>query len=44
MEYLGYIVSAGEIPVSTKKIEAVANWLVSTTQKEVRSFVQFYNF
>jgi hypothetical protein len=44
MEYLGYTVSAGKISVSTKKVEAVAYWPVPTTQKEVRSFVQFCNF
>jgi hypothetical protein len=26
MEYLGYTVSAGKLSVSTKKVEAVANW------------------
>jgi hypothetical protein len=30
--------------VSTKKVGAVADWPVHTTQKEVRSFVQFCNF
>jgi hypothetical protein len=44
MGYLGYTVSAGKISVSTKKVEAVADWPVPTTQKEVRSFVQFCNF
>jgi hypothetical protein len=44
MEYLGYTLSVGKISVSTKKVEAVADWLVPTTQKEVRSFVQFCNF
>jgi hypothetical protein len=44
MEYLGYTVSVGKMSVSTKKVEAVADWLVPTTQKEVRSFVQFWNF
>jgi hypothetical protein len=44
MEYLGYTVLDGKIYVSTKKVEAVADWQVPTTQKEVRSFVQFYNF
>jgi hypothetical protein len=43
MEYLGYSVSAGKISVSTKKVEAVADWLVPTTQ-EVSNFVQFCNF
>jgi hypothetical protein len=44
MEYLGYIVSAGKISVSTKKVEAVADWPMPKTQKEVCSFVQFCNF
>jgi hypothetical protein len=44
MEYLGYNMSAGKISVSTKKVEAVADWLVPKTQKEVCSFVQFCNF
>jgi hypothetical protein len=39
MEYLGYTIFAGKISISTKKVEAVANWLVPMTQKEVRSFV-----
>jgi hypothetical protein len=43
MEYLGYIVSAGKISVSTNKVEAVADWPVPKTQKEVRIFVQFCN-
>jgi hypothetical protein len=34
MEYLGYTVSAGKISVSTKKVEAVADWPVPTTRKE----------
>jgi hypothetical protein len=44
MEYMGYTVSDGEISVFTKKVEAVADWPVPTTQKEVRSFVQLCNF
>jgi hypothetical protein len=44
MEYLGYTVSAGKISVSTKKVEAAADWPVPKTQKEVRSFVQFRNY
>jgi hypothetical protein len=35
--YLDYIASARKMSVSTKKVEAVAEWLVPTTQKEVRS-------
>jgi hypothetical protein len=41
MEYLGYTLSAGKISVPTKKVEAVADWPVPTTEKEVRNFVQF---
>jgi hypothetical protein len=44
MEYMGYLVSAGKISVSTKKIEAVTDLPMPMTQKEVRSFVQFCNF
>jgi hypothetical protein len=44
MEYLGYTVPSGIISVSTKKVKAVADWPVPTTQKEVRSFVQFCDF
>jgi hypothetical protein len=44
MEYLGYNVSASKISVSTKKVEAVADWPVPKTQEEVRSFVHFCNF
>jgi hypothetical protein len=44
MDYLGYIVSTGKITVSTKKVEAVGEWPVSTTQIDVRSFEQFCNF
>jgi hypothetical protein len=44
MKYHGYTVSAGKISVSTKKVEAVADWPMPKTQKEVHSFVQFCNF
>jgi hypothetical protein len=44
MEYMGYIVSAGKISDSTKKVDTVANWPMPTTHKEVRSVVQFCNF
>jgi hypothetical protein len=37
-------VSAGKISVSTKNVEAVADWLVPTAQKELCSFVLFCNF
>jgi hypothetical protein len=44
MEYLGYTMSAGKILVFTKKVEAVADWPMPTTQKEARSLVPFCNF
>jgi hypothetical protein len=44
MQYLGYIVYVGKISISTKKVEAVVDWPVPSTQKEVRKFVQFSNF
>jgi hypothetical protein len=44
MEYLGYTISAWYISVSLEKVNAVADWPMPTTQKEVRSFVEFCNF
>jgi hypothetical protein len=44
IRYLGYTVFASNFSVSTKKIEAVADWPLPTTHNEVRSFVQFCNF
>jgi hypothetical protein len=41
MEYFGYTVSTRKNSLSTKKVEAVADWPVPTTQKEIRIFVQF---
>jgi hypothetical protein len=40
MDCFGYTMSGGKISVSTKKVEAVADWPLPTTQKVVRSFVQ----
>jgi hypothetical protein len=44
MECLGYTSSNGKISVSTKKVDAVADMPIPTTQEEVCSFVQFCNF
>jgi hypothetical protein len=44
IEYLGYSMPASKIVVSTKKVEAAANWLVPTTHNEARSFVKLCNF
>jgi hypothetical protein len=41
---LHYTVFNSEISVSIKTVEAVAYWLVPTTHKEVRSYVQLCNF
>jgi hypothetical protein len=39
-----HFVGAGKMYISAKKVEAIADWPMPTTQKEVRSFVQFCNF
>jgi hypothetical protein len=44
MEYLGFTVSAGKVSVSSKKVEAVAEWPFLLTQKVARSIVQFCSF
>jgi hypothetical protein len=44
MGYLGHTVSVGKISVYTKKVEAVADLQVPTTQKEVRNLAQICNF
>jgi hypothetical protein len=44
MEYFGYAVSGGEISISAKNVWAVKDWQVPTTQKEVRSIMEFCNF
>jgi hypothetical protein len=44
MEDLGYTISGGKLCVSQKKVEAVKEWPVPRTQREVRNFVQFCNF
>jgi hypothetical protein len=44
IEYVGYTVYAGKASVSTKAVDAAADWHVPTTHKEVHSFVQFCNY
>jgi hypothetical protein len=39
MGYLGYIVSGGNLSVSTKRVEAVKEWPVPKSQHEARSFI-----
>jgi hypothetical protein len=43
MQYLGYTISGGKLSVSTNKVEAVKEWPVPKTQREVYSFVHFFN-
>ena len=42
--YLGHQASAEGIATDPKKIEAVSNWTVPTTLKELRSFVGFTSY
>ena len=42
--YLGHQVSAEGIATDPKKIEAVSNWAVPTTLKELRTFVGFASY
>ena len=44
MLYLGHQVSAEGIATDPNKIEAVVNWPVPTTLKELRSFVGFASY
>ena len=41
MAFLGHVVSKDDIQVDPKKIEAIIEWLRSTTVIEVRSFFGF---
>jgi hypothetical protein len=41
---LGYTVSGGKDLVSSKKVEAVKEWPIPQTPREVCCFVQFCNF
>jgi len=43
-EYLGVIAGNGVLRPSPKKIEAVQNWPLPKTQKQVKSFVAFCSF
>ena len=43
-EYLGVIAGNGNLRPSPKKLEAVRNWPLPTTQKQVKSFVCFCSF
>jgi hypothetical protein len=44
IEYLGIIISHNKVEMDPVKIAGVANWLMSSNNKEVQSFVDFINF
>jgi hypothetical protein len=39
MKYLAYTISGGKLSISTKRVEAVKEWVVPKIQREARSFV-----
>ena len=44
MEYLGLIISNGQICMDPTKLSAIATWKPPTSVKGVRSFLGFANF
>ena len=44
MEYLGMIISPGEVKMDPGKVAAVRDWPTPTTLREVRAFIGFTNF
>jgi len=44
MEYLGLIISEGELHMDPVKLTAVTNWPTPKTMKEVQKFLGFCNF
>jgi hypothetical protein len=44
IEYLGLIVSKGEIRMDLVKVAGVTEWPTPTMKKEVQSFLGFMNF
>jgi hypothetical protein len=44
VEYLGMIVSNGQVKIDPIKVQGIADWQQPTTIKEVHSFLGFYNF
>ena len=43
-EYLGLIVSEGQIKMDPSKVKGVTDWLIPKNRKELRSFLGFLNF
>jgi hypothetical protein len=44
IEYLGLVIREGEICMDPTKVEAVRNWPVPKTLRDVRGFIGFANF
>jgi hypothetical protein len=44
VEFLGYIISANGVEMSTRKVEAVRSWETPKTLKDVQRFLGFANF
>jgi hypothetical protein len=44
IDYLGLVISHGKVSMDTIKIEAVINWPIPKSLKEVQSFIGFANF
>jgi hypothetical protein len=44
VDYLGLVISHGKVSMDPVKIEAVVNWPIPESLKEVRSFIGFANF
>jgi RNase H-like domain found in reverse transcriptase len=44
IEYVGYIVSPAGLSMDPAKIQAIEDWLIPRTVKEVQSFLGFANF
>ena len=44
IEYLGLIVSQGQVEMDPVKVAGVTDWPIPLNQKEVQSFLGFANF
>jgi hypothetical protein len=44
VDYLSLVISHGKVSIDSVKIEAVINWPIPESLKEVRSFIGFANF
>ncbi|XP_016332899.1 uncharacterized protein LOC107681197 [Sinocyclocheilus anshuiensis] len=43
-QFLGFIITPGHVEMDPKKVEAVLNWPIPATVKEVQRFIGFANF